>query len=84
MKLEPTPVQRPHPPLKIAAVSPDTVTMYAERGLRSSPTRRTVQSHPGGGGHVAPRRRAAGHDTANAELMIMRLVMSPHARSGAG
>jgi alkanesulfonate monooxygenase SsuD/methylene tetrahydromethanopterin reductase-like flavin-dependent oxidoreductase (luciferase family) len=31
--LMPRPVQRPHPPLHVAAVSPETVELYAARGL---------------------------------------------------
>ena len=31
--LMPKPVQRPHPPLHVAAVSPETVELYAARGL---------------------------------------------------
>ncbi|MBO3746643.1 LLM class flavin-dependent oxidoreductase [Streptosporangiaceae bacterium NEAU-GS5] len=31
--LVPRPLQSPHPPVHVAAVSPETVTMYAERGL---------------------------------------------------
>ncbi|MFI6539649.1 LLM class flavin-dependent oxidoreductase [Nonomuraea sp. NPDC050547] len=31
--LTPRPLQSPHPPIHVAAVSPETVTMYAERGL---------------------------------------------------
>ncbi|MFI7424573.1 LLM class flavin-dependent oxidoreductase [Nonomuraea sp. NPDC049684] len=33
VSLVPRPLQSPHPPLHVAAVSPETVTMYAERGL---------------------------------------------------
>ncbi|MEZ0076845.1 LLM class flavin-dependent oxidoreductase [Planotetraspora sp. GP83] len=33
VSLVPAPLQRPHPPIHVAAVSPETVTMYAERGL---------------------------------------------------
>ncbi|WP_433339088.1 LLM class flavin-dependent oxidoreductase [Spirillospora sp. CA-294931] len=33
LTLMPRPVQRPHPPLHVAAVSPETVGMYAARGL---------------------------------------------------
>jgi alkanesulfonate monooxygenase SsuD/methylene tetrahydromethanopterin reductase-like flavin-dependent oxidoreductase (luciferase family) len=33
LTLMPKPVQRPHPPLHVAAVSPETVEMYAARGL---------------------------------------------------
>ncbi|NUW36806.1 LLM class flavin-dependent oxidoreductase [Nonomuraea sp. SMC257] len=33
VSLVPRPLQAPHPPLHVAAVSPETVTMYAERGL---------------------------------------------------
>ncbi|WP_214322365.1 LLM class flavin-dependent oxidoreductase [Nonomuraea sediminis] len=33
VSLVPRPLQDPHPPLHVAAVSPETVTMYAERGL---------------------------------------------------
>lgn len=33
ISLVPRPLQHPHPPLHVAAVSPETVTMYAERGL---------------------------------------------------
>jgi alkanesulfonate monooxygenase SsuD/methylene tetrahydromethanopterin reductase-like flavin-dependent oxidoreductase (luciferase family) len=74
VKLEPTPLQRPHPPVKVAAVSPETVTMYAERGLpiladpatpfnRSKLAAETWLS-------VA---EANGHDTGAADLTIMRL-----------
>lgn len=33
LRLMPKPVQRPHPPVYVAAVSPETVEMYAARGL---------------------------------------------------
>ncbi|MEV0588254.1 LLM class flavin-dependent oxidoreductase [Nonomuraea sp. NPDC050310] len=33
ISLTPRPLQSPHPPIHVAAVSPETVTMYAERGL---------------------------------------------------
>jgi alkanesulfonate monooxygenase SsuD/methylene tetrahydromethanopterin reductase-like flavin-dependent oxidoreductase (luciferase family) len=33
VSLAPRPVQDPHPPVHVAAVSPETVTLYAERGL---------------------------------------------------
>ncbi|MEV4090036.1 LLM class flavin-dependent oxidoreductase, partial [Nonomuraea fuscirosea] len=33
VSLVPRPLQSPHPALHVAAVSPETVTMYAERGL---------------------------------------------------
>ncbi|MEV5751379.1 LLM class flavin-dependent oxidoreductase [Actinoallomurus sp. NPDC052308] len=33
VSLTPRPVQRPHPPLHVAAVSPETVELYAARGL---------------------------------------------------
>ncbi|MBW8483694.1 LLM class flavin-dependent oxidoreductase [Actinomadura parmotrematis] len=33
LTLMPKPVQRPHPPLHVAAVSPETVEIYARRGL---------------------------------------------------
>jgi alkanesulfonate monooxygenase SsuD/methylene tetrahydromethanopterin reductase-like flavin-dependent oxidoreductase (luciferase family) len=33
VELVPRPVQRPHPPLRVAAVSPETVTLCAARGL---------------------------------------------------
>ncbi|WP_327086639.1 LLM class flavin-dependent oxidoreductase [Nonomuraea sp. NBC_01738] len=33
VSLVPRPLQRPHPPIHVAAVSPETVTMYGERGL---------------------------------------------------
>ncbi|GAA2665894.1 MULTISPECIES: LLM class flavin-dependent oxidoreductase [Nonomuraea] len=33
VSLTPRPLQAPHPPIHVAAVSPETVTMYGERGL---------------------------------------------------
>jgi alkanesulfonate monooxygenase SsuD/methylene tetrahydromethanopterin reductase-like flavin-dependent oxidoreductase (luciferase family) len=33
VSLSPRPLQTPYPPIHVAAVSPETVTMYAERGL---------------------------------------------------
>ncbi|GAA4048374.1 LLM class flavin-dependent oxidoreductase [Nonomuraea soli] len=47
--LTPRPVQTPHPPIHVAAVSPETVTMYAERGIPiladpAAPFRKVVQA----------------------------------------
>ncbi|GAA0384263.1 luciferase [Acrocarpospora corrugata] len=47
--LVPRPTQTPHPPIHVAAVSPETVTMYAERGLPiladpAAPFRKVVQA----------------------------------------
>src|SRR5687768_476891 len=75
VKLEPQPLQRPHPPIKVAAVSPETVTMYAERGLPiladpATPFNR-VKEAADTWFNVA---RQAGHDTANSDLVVMRLV----------
>ncbi|WP_084959079.1 LLM class flavin-dependent oxidoreductase [Thermoactinospora rubra] len=49
VSLTPRPLQRPHPPIHVAAVSPETVTMYAERGLPiladpAAPYRKVVQA----------------------------------------
>ncbi|MFC4013567.1 LLM class flavin-dependent oxidoreductase [Nonomuraea purpurea] len=73
--LVPRPVQRPHPPLHVAAVSPETVTMYAERGLPiladpAAPFRKVVRAAE----TWRETAERAGHDVTAAELVVARSV----------
>jgi alkanesulfonate monooxygenase SsuD/methylene tetrahydromethanopterin reductase-like flavin-dependent oxidoreductase (luciferase family) len=73
--LVPQPLQRPHPPIKVAAVSPETVTLYAERGIPiladpATPFDR-IRDAARTWYDVAAE---AGHDTGEVELNVMRLV----------
>ncbi|WP_415977200.1 LLM class flavin-dependent oxidoreductase [Rhodococcus sp. 077-4] len=75
VELTPAPLQKPHPPIYVAAVSPETVEMYAKRGLPiladpAAPFRKVRQAaekwHEVAG--------EAGHDTENTDLVISRSV----------
>ncbi|GAA3137328.1 LLM class flavin-dependent oxidoreductase [Nonomuraea salmonea] len=75
VSLVPRPLQDPHPPLHVAAVSPETVSMYAERGLPiladpAAPFRKVVKA-AGTWRETAAR---AGHPAAEAELVVARSV----------
>ncbi|RJL26628.1 LLM class flavin-dependent oxidoreductase [Bailinhaonella thermotolerans] len=75
VSLVPRPLQAPHPPIHVAAVSPETVTMYAERGL-------PILADPAAPFHKVARAAetwretatAAGHDVAGTELVVSRSV----------
>jgi alkanesulfonate monooxygenase SsuD/methylene tetrahydromethanopterin reductase-like flavin-dependent oxidoreductase (luciferase family) len=75
VSLVPRPLQEPYPPIHVAAVSPETVTMYAERGL-------PILADPAAQFHKVARAAetwtttaaAAGHDTTAAELVVARSV----------
>ncbi|GAA5054501.1 alkanesulfonate monooxygenase SsuD/methylene tetrahydromethanopterin reductase-like flavin-dependent oxidoreductase (luciferase family) [Thermocatellispora tengchongensis] len=73
--LVPRPVQDPHPPIHVAAVSPETVTMYGERGLPiladpAAPFSKVVRAAETWRETAA----RAGHDVAKAELVVARSV----------
>ncbi|GAA2901530.1 LLM class flavin-dependent oxidoreductase [Streptosporangium fragile] len=75
VELAPRPLQTPYPPIHVAAVSPETVTMYAERGLPiladpAAPFRKVVKAAE------TWRETAglAGHDVAGPELVVARSV----------
>ena len=73
--LTPKPLQQPHPPIYVAAVSPETVELYARRGLPiladpAAPFRK-VQQAAETWQRVA---REAGHDTESTDLVISRSV----------
>ncbi|MFE3452811.1 LLM class flavin-dependent oxidoreductase [Nonomuraea sp. NPDC059194] len=70
VSLTPRPVQAPYPPIHVAAVSPETVTMYGERGLPiladpAAPFRKVVKA-------AQAWREAAGG--AEADLVVARSV----------
>ncbi|MGV9303252.1 MULTISPECIES: LLM class flavin-dependent oxidoreductase [unclassified Nonomuraea] len=70
VSLTPRPLQTPHPPIHVAAVSPETVTMYGERGLPiladpAAPFRKVVKA-------AETWRESAG--TATADLVVARSV----------
>ncbi|WP_157253462.1 LLM class flavin-dependent oxidoreductase [Nonomuraea typhae] len=72
--LTPRPLQAPHPPIHVAAVSPETVTMYAERGLPiladpAAPFKKVV----GAAERWRETARQAGHPE-DAELVVARSV----------
>jgi alkanesulfonate monooxygenase SsuD/methylene tetrahydromethanopterin reductase-like flavin-dependent oxidoreductase (luciferase family) len=74
VSLTPRPLQDPHPPVHVAAVSPETVTMYAERGLPiladpAAPFRKVVRAAE----TWRETARRAGHD-GSAELVVARSV----------
>ncbi|GAA0945427.1 LLM class flavin-dependent oxidoreductase [Nonomuraea longicatena] len=74
VSLAPRPLQDPHPPVHVAAVSPETVTMYAERGLPiladpAAPFRKVVRAAE----TWRETARRAGHDD-GAELVVARSV----------
>ncbi|GAA0364169.1 LLM class flavin-dependent oxidoreductase [Actinoallomurus spadix] len=73
--LTPRPVQRPHPPLHVAAVSPETVERYAARGLPiladpAAPFKKIAQAAE----TWYATARANGVDTEQAELVATRSV----------
>jgi probable F420-dependent oxidoreductase len=73
--LVPRPVQRPHPPIHVAAVSPETVERYAARGLPiladpAAPFRRVAKAAETWRRTAA----AAGHPVDDAELVVSRSV----------
>jgi alkanesulfonate monooxygenase SsuD/methylene tetrahydromethanopterin reductase-like flavin-dependent oxidoreductase (luciferase family) len=75
ISLVPRPLQDPHPPIHVAAVSPETVTMYAERGL-------PILADPAAQFHKVARAAetwrqtaaAAGHDVSATDLVVARSV----------
>jgi alkanesulfonate monooxygenase SsuD/methylene tetrahydromethanopterin reductase-like flavin-dependent oxidoreductase (luciferase family) len=75
VSLVPRPLQDPHPPIHVAAVSPETVTMYAERGL-------PILADPAAQFHKVARAAetwrqtasAAGHDVSATDLVVARSV----------
>ncbi|MBB6172928.1 alkanesulfonate monooxygenase SsuD/methylene tetrahydromethanopterin reductase-like flavin-dependent oxidoreductase (luciferase family) [Nocardiopsis mwathae] len=75
VRLHPAPLQAPHPPVHVAAVSPETVERYAARGLPiladpAAPFRRVAEA-------AAAWRATAtahGHDPEAAELVVSRSV----------
>ena len=75
VSLSPRPAQRPHPPVHVAAVSPETVEIYARRGLPiladpAAPFRKIAKAAATWRDVAA----AAGHDVAAAELVATRAV----------
>ncbi|WP_018655189.1 LLM class flavin-dependent oxidoreductase [Actinomadura flavalba] len=75
LTLMPKPVQRPHPPLHVAAVSPETVERYAARGLPiladpAAPFKKIAEAARTWHATAA----AHGVDTAGAELVASRSV----------
>ena len=75
VELVPWPVQQPHPPIHVAAVSPETVELYAARGLPiiadpAAPFKRVARAAE------TWRRTAAeaGHAVDGAELVVARSV----------
>ncbi|MBY8856849.1 LLM class flavin-dependent oxidoreductase [Nocardia sp. CA2R105] len=73
--LSPRPLQTPHPPIHVAAVSPETVELYARRGLPiladpAAPFRK-VRTAAETWHRIA---REAGHDTADVDLVVSRSV----------
>jgi alkanesulfonate monooxygenase SsuD/methylene tetrahydromethanopterin reductase-like flavin-dependent oxidoreductase (luciferase family) len=75
VSLVPRPAQSPHPPIHVAAVSPETVTMYAERGL-------PILADPAAPFHKVAKAaetwrataEGAGHDVTSADLVVARSV----------
>ncbi|RFU41543.1 LLM class flavin-dependent oxidoreductase [Actinomadura logoneensis] len=75
LNLMPRPVQRPHPPVHVAAVSPETVEMYAARGLPiladpAAPFKKIAKAAETWHATAA----AHGVDTSGAELVASRIV----------
>ncbi|WP_219462393.1 LLM class flavin-dependent oxidoreductase [Nonomuraea rhizosphaerae] len=75
VSLTPRPLQAPHPPIHVAAVSPETVTMYGERGLPiladpAAPFRKVVKAAETWQETAAQ----AGHPAGAAELVVARSV----------
>ncbi|MCG5211697.1 LLM class flavin-dependent oxidoreductase [Streptosporangium sp. KLBMP 9127] len=75
VSLVPRPLQDPHPPIHVAAVSPETVTLYGERGLPiladPAATFRKVVKAAATWRETAA---AAGHTPDDAELVVARSV----------
>ncbi|MFF5206452.1 LLM class flavin-dependent oxidoreductase [Streptosporangium sp. NPDC000396] len=75
VELVPRPAQTPFPPIHVAAVSPETVTMYAERGLPiladPAATFRKVVKAAETWRETAG---SAGHDVTSSELVVARSV----------
>lgn len=75
VRLMPKPLQQPHPPIYVAAVSPETVELYAARGLPiivdpATPFRKIAAAAETWRTTAA----AAGHDVESADLVASRLV----------
>ncbi|MFC3999454.1 LLM class flavin-dependent oxidoreductase [Nocardiopsis sediminis] len=75
VELVPCPVQLPHPPVHVAAVSPETVERYAARGLPiladpAAPFRKVAAAAEAWRTTAA----AHGHDAGAAELVVARSV----------
>lgn len=75
LNLMPKPVQRPHPPVHVAAVSPETVEMYAARGLPiladpAAPFKKIAKAAETWHATAA----ANGVDAADVELVASRIV----------
>ncbi|MFI6450972.1 LLM class flavin-dependent oxidoreductase [Streptosporangium amethystogenes] len=75
VELAPRPLQTPFPPIHVAAVSPETVTMYAERGLPiladpAAPFRKVVKAAE----TWRTTAELAGHDATGHELVVARSV----------
>jgi probable F420-dependent oxidoreductase len=73
--LVPRPLQRPHPPIHVAAVSPETVELYAARGLPiladpAAPFKRVAKAAETWRRTAA----AAGHDVDSVDLVVARSV----------
>jgi probable F420-dependent oxidoreductase len=75
VSLTPRPLQTPHPPLAVAAVSPETVERYARRGLPiladpAAPFRKVHRAAETWHAIAAE----AGHDTSAVDLVVSRSV----------
>ncbi|GLW62697.1 luciferase [Actinomadura rubrobrunea] len=75
LTLTPRPLQKPHPPLHVAAISPETVEIYAARGLPiladpAAPFRKIAKAAETWHAVAA----AHGVDAADAELVASRIV----------
>lgn len=75
LRLMPKPLQQPHPPVYIAAVSPETVEMYATRGIPiivdpGTPFRKITTAAEVWKTTAA----ASGHPVDDADLIAMRVV----------
>jgi probable F420-dependent oxidoreductase len=75
VSLSPQPLQRPHPPIYVAAVSPETVERYARRGLPiladPAATFRKVHTAADTWRRIAAE---SGHDATAADLVVSRSV----------
>jgi alkanesulfonate monooxygenase SsuD/methylene tetrahydromethanopterin reductase-like flavin-dependent oxidoreductase (luciferase family) len=75
VELLPKPVQNPHPPIYVASVSPDTVEIYAKRGLPIVADPVATFTRLGKAATIwHETAQAAGHDTATARLGVLRTV----------